>query len=275
MRKIILVYIAGLTVGFCFSQTGINTKTPQGAFHIDAKGDTNGSSNTSDDVVVDSNGNIGIGTINPQVKFDIQATGGAGFRMNDGTADKGKIIVSDSEGNFSWGVRPSPDQRKGNVIQISTSPTASTTTAPNLRNTPTTVPGAVKITDSSMELTEGTWLIQLKYTTRTTSGAGTGAGRFGTGCGSGFNFYIWTMIYDETTSQVVTTVGTPQEKNGYCMSTPQVSYVIKIPAGEKHTISAYGSTSTSNNVVVYVNNDITNFNFGAPYFVAIRLDTFN
>ncbi len=54
------------------AQIGINTNEPQVPLHIDSRGDTNGSSNISDDVIVTSDGNIGIGTLTPRKKLEVQ-----------------------------------------------------------------------------------------------------------------------------------------------------------------------------------------------------------
>ncbi|MEN9918585.1 MAG: hypothetical protein RL662_1021 [Bacteroidota bacterium] len=72
MKKYILIVLCSMLVGIGKAQIGINTKIPHGVFHIDTKGDTDHLGNNSiDDVVIDSIGNIGIGTLTPQAKLDI------------------------------------------------------------------------------------------------------------------------------------------------------------------------------------------------------------
>lgn len=81
-----------------FSQVGINTENPVGVFHIDPKADTNGSVGTGDDLVIDAAGNVGIGTIAPQAKLDINGN----IVIKDGTEANGRVLVSDSDGVGSW-----------------------------------------------------------------------------------------------------------------------------------------------------------------------------
>ncbi|SHE40969.1 hypothetical protein SAMN05444362_101268 [Dysgonomonas macrotermitis] len=47
--------------GLLYAQVGINTQTPQGIFHIDNKGDTSGTTNMKDDIVIASDGGSGVG----------------------------------------------------------------------------------------------------------------------------------------------------------------------------------------------------------------------
>ena len=85
------------------AQVGINTENPQGVLHVDAAGNTNGAANTSDDVVVSTTGNVGVGTIAPAAKVDIRtSTASGGLRLQDGTQGAGKVLSSDANGNASW-----------------------------------------------------------------------------------------------------------------------------------------------------------------------------
>jgi hypothetical protein len=65
---------------------------------VDAKGDTNGSLNTDDDVVITPEGRIGIGTLSPLNRLDIRGT----IRIADGTEGDGKILMSDAAGVAKW-----------------------------------------------------------------------------------------------------------------------------------------------------------------------------
>lgn len=90
-----------------YAQVGVNVKNPQGVFHVDGQNDTNGTTNTGDDVVVLSNGNVGIGTIAPSVKLEIN-TGGtstnviSGFKLVDGSQGDKRVLTSDANGLASW-----------------------------------------------------------------------------------------------------------------------------------------------------------------------------
>lgn len=291
-KRILLCSLLGVISVCSFSQSqrvGINTENPQGVFHIDGKNNSGTSTSTDlgkvDDFIVDFEGNVGIGTTNPHAKLEIIASQGKGIRVKpEGTITPGTIITSDEKGNFAFGKRPYPEQRVGNIIQISTPVSNNTTTkAPNIANTtpnlPPNVPAgnrpAVLISDQPLVLSEGIWLIQLKYTTRTTTGM---YNDFGFGCGRqyGWDQYIWTLLYDETNKELLTTVGTAPERQGICACTPQLSHVVEVEKDKERTVNAYASTSISNNTIIYVDGDDKQFNFktGKPYFKATRLDTF-
>jgi hypothetical protein len=81
---------------------GINTEAPEGLLHVDAKGDTNGSLNIADDVVITSDGRIGVGMLSPQTRLDIHSSTPGAIRIADGTEGGGKILTSDANGTTSW-----------------------------------------------------------------------------------------------------------------------------------------------------------------------------
>lgn len=286
-KRVLLCSLLGVISVCSFSQTknvGINTEDPQGVFHI--VGEEGNLNQEFDEFIVDSEGNVGIGTRTPKAKLEIVGTKGQALRVKPaGVQTKGEIIASDAEGNFVAEKRPMPEIKEGSIIQIETQTSDKTTSAPNLINTTPFIPGdpnipsgskpAVKISDKPLELTEGTWLIQLKYTTRT-SNSSTG---FGEGCGqnNGFDQYIWTLLYDENQSPdkgVLTTVGFAVERDGACACTPQLTHVVKINNGQSMKVSAYASTSISHNTIVYVDGGYTGFSTGKPYFRAVRIDRF-
>lgn len=106
MKKCFVLIISLLSIGLCRSQVGINTKSPQGMFHVDPKSNTNGAMNTSDDVVVNSAGNLGLGTVNPQAKIHIKSgdksAPNVGFALQDGSQGITRVLMSDANGNASW-----------------------------------------------------------------------------------------------------------------------------------------------------------------------------
>ncbi|RKE77172.1 hypothetical protein [Chryseobacterium sp. AG363] len=62
----------------CISQVGINTSNPQGIFHIDAGKDNSAtgvptSMQSLNDILVDSSGNLGVGTVSPVRKLHVNA----------------------------------------------------------------------------------------------------------------------------------------------------------------------------------------------------------
>ncbi|NDW11090.1 hypothetical protein [Dysgonomonas sp. 520] len=100
-KKLLLLTLLACSVAY--GQVGVNTESPQGIFHIDGQRNTNGNTNISDDVVVKTDGNVGIGTNDPQAKVDIRtATQGEGFRLQDGSQGNGMVLTSDATGNGKW-----------------------------------------------------------------------------------------------------------------------------------------------------------------------------
>lgn len=95
---------------YCWSsaQIGINTEYPKGILHIDAKGD-NGENNfpvnITDDVVIDQNGNMGLGTLNPTEKLQVE--GSTLFKgkvtVNNTSKGEGKVFVTtNGNGKGTW-----------------------------------------------------------------------------------------------------------------------------------------------------------------------------
>jgi hypothetical protein len=111
MKKNILILIACQAVGTgAFAQVGVNTY-PQGMFHVDARSDTNGSLNTSDDVIVTNEGNVGIGAIPPPAStVRLLVTDGgtpavpkSPLRIVDGYQEGGKVLTSvTANGDARW-----------------------------------------------------------------------------------------------------------------------------------------------------------------------------
>lgn len=102
-----LVTLMGLLSSFAFSQVGINTSNPQTTFHIDGMKDNPATGNPSpvqqlNDVAVDLNGNVGIGTTTPTAKLEINSTTGNALKISDTTQGLGKVLTSDSNGNARW-----------------------------------------------------------------------------------------------------------------------------------------------------------------------------
>ncbi len=48
------------SLGLLYAQIGINTKTPQGVFHMDPEGNTSGTANIKDDIIIASDGASGV-----------------------------------------------------------------------------------------------------------------------------------------------------------------------------------------------------------------------
>lgn len=115
--KFFLCLISGIfSIVFVHAQVGINTENPRGLLHIDAASSlatTNPTDGTVtvvqalDDVIIDSRGNVGIGTVNPTQKLEIQTGGTAanpvtGFKLVDGSQGADKVLTSDANGIAIW-----------------------------------------------------------------------------------------------------------------------------------------------------------------------------
>lgn len=81
-----------------YAQIGVNTVTPQGVFHVDSQGNTSGGINGTDDVLISSAGNVGVGIVTPTAKFDLRGD----IRILDGTQQRNYVLMSDAVGVGSW-----------------------------------------------------------------------------------------------------------------------------------------------------------------------------
>ena len=90
-----------------YSQVGINTKDIRGVYHIDAAKDNTSTitaSQQANDIVIDTDGNMGVGTIVPTARLHLKSNTAYGaFRINDGSEAKGRILQGDAAGNTFWG----------------------------------------------------------------------------------------------------------------------------------------------------------------------------
>lgn len=99
--KYILLYSLLSCLGFSMAkaQIGINTTAPKGIVHIEAgvQGDT------SDDVIIDNAGRVGIGIGMPQKRLHIKSkTATRAIGIKDGNEGNYKMLVSDSNGVGTW-----------------------------------------------------------------------------------------------------------------------------------------------------------------------------
>lgn len=147
MRKKNLLLMGIFSLGTLNAQVGINTKTPLGILHIDPRGDTNaaGTSGTDDDILVNPNGQMGIGTTSPGKTLDLRGK----FKLVDGTQSNGYFLTSDASGNGSW---KKTMQMKGFVQGVVNFPVL-TTVAP-------------VYTGTNISLPAGTWMIAFTCTYR-------------------------------------------------------------------------------------------------------------
>lgn len=102
MKKNCLLIVMTLSFQCAFSQIGINTPNPQGILHIDGQKDNPVSGSTftpaqqANDILVNSAGKIGVGTLNPAVKVDARNSGNGAIGFGTSTltavsADEGAV----------------------------------------------------------------------------------------------------------------------------------------------------------------------------------------
>ena len=148
-----LLYSALLCSGIMSAQVGIGTSNPQQIFHVDSG--KNSPATTTDDFVVTTTGNVGIGTINPTVKLEINngTTNGA-IKIVDGTEGVGKVLMTDANGVGKWGM---PNSFKSIIVGSgSGSPTSDDSGV------------ATKFSGFTLTgLTTGKWLVNVGLTIKT------------------------------------------------------------------------------------------------------------
>lgn len=157
MKKLTIVLFMGIT-HLAFAQVGVNTPNPQAMFHLDGKKNNENSgpvspANQADDVVMTSNGYIGIGNNNPVTNLDIKTTGTSatpvpGIKIADGAQNENYVLTSDADGNGQWKPAKLTVIRgvNGAGINISFMETATTS----------------KYTGSYIDLPPGKWLVTVQ-----------------------------------------------------------------------------------------------------------------
>lgn len=114
IKKIIFLGLFSLSI-FAFSQNGkvgIGTSSPQQVLHVDAAKNTPAGSTTSnvaDDVVVSSQGYLGIGTVTPTTRLEIKSTTSKNgvLKIADGTQQSNAFLQTDASGLAKWFVQGS------------------------------------------------------------------------------------------------------------------------------------------------------------------------
>lgn len=103
------LYLASILI--LSAQVGINTKNPQGIFHVDARSTlalTNPETGIpdaiqeSDDFIITPEGNVGVGTITPKTKLDINGQIAIPYKPTSGVSIKDYMLQSDATGLASW-----------------------------------------------------------------------------------------------------------------------------------------------------------------------------
>lgn len=159
----IVILLMGFSLSGLAQKTGIKTKNPQGALHVDAKKNNAASgvptaAEADDDFIVDANGNVGVGILAPSTKLHLITKGTAaipiaGIRIEDGTQGSNYVLLSDANGNAKWVNHPvmRPNVMgvvaSGPVTEVLSSGTA-----------------GYRYSGFSITLTEGDWIVSAGLT---------------------------------------------------------------------------------------------------------------
>lgn len=287
---------------------GINTLNPKDLFHIDGQGNTDQTNTTSDDIIFTSEGKMGIGTITPTETLEIigkaKSTGNLetnnltlnggskglikgkttttnepitettasleikSLKIEDPNLNQHKYATSNENGNLYWDYQrtdskivgldsnrqPIPLYNPGNIKKIH-----------KIYGTDTDI----DITDNSLILTKGKWLIICKYVCRSSwNGNSTSP--------NGSNMLVWaslrakptsiteTFNYDNSVEKV--RYGFKPESSGWNIVTPQFTYLADLDEETEFKVFSLISVDTPEYYT------LDEFGSKGSLFVAINLD---
>lgn len=218
MKKLFLLLMGLFSIGLLQAQVGINTSSPMGVFHVDPKADTGGTSssptNDSDDVIVNSNGQVGIGTANPTASLDLRGT----IRINDGTQGSGNIFTTDGTGLGYW-----DSEFKFKILSGAIS------------NDILLGVGWSVVSSQPLTITAGKWLLSARVVTKNSTAS---------------SYYTWLQIYDKTAAVAVNAAGGRPSYDSSLYCVVQTAGVVEVPVGQTKQIelqaqnhSVFASTS--------------------------------
>lgn len=205
-----------------YSQIGINTENPNFLFHVDGGANNIPSGTVSatllaDDVVVDNNGNVGLG-VNPSVKLDIK---GSLFLAGSNLQPEMRL-VSDANGYATWRsienlLNPIEAVKSGLLYGDPTGLTDPNVADPNRTYdwTQAQINNWTNITRTPITVTAGTWLIY----------ASTGFTAYASLQLTG-NSFLWMQLRNKTTGAILETVGNLHEFTGGGWAKPQFMKLI-------------------------------------------------
>jgi len=170
-----------------FSQISINYKDNKnigGAFHIDGKGDNDPvptAAQTENDVFVNTDGKVGLGTVSPEVHLHIEPNAASTvlLRIADGSEGEGRVLTSGADGTASWqkfGAIPVVEIKMGTQMKATISQMA----------------GKYLYTGTAVTLPPGLWLIEANVL---------GFNTWGGGPSFSSRVFIRTILADTNTGQ--------------------------------------------------------------------------
>lgn len=287
---------------------GVNTDNPKGIFHVDGQGNTDASNITTDDIIFTNEGKMGIGTITPAEVLDVvgkaKNTGNLttnnllitnnnkglikgktatsnlisnstsstleikSMQVNDPTLTPNKYATTDGDGSVYWDY-----QRTDSKVVGLDATTGKLKALYNSEKRVHKVNGTDTdndITDNSLILSKGKWLIICKYVCRSDEATGGG----GDESKNGTDMLVWASIRAKETSTPGTFTlanssekvryGFKPESSGWNVVTPQFTYLANITEETEFKVFSLISVNTP----IYRTLD----SFGGSLFVAIRLD---
>lgn len=286
---------------------GINTHNPKDIFHIDGQGNTDEANITSDDIIFTTDGKMGIGTLTPTETLDIAGkvknTGNLetsnlllnsgntavihgkvttlneaitnataslevnSLKIDDPNLNQNKYATSDENGNIYWDYQRTDSKIVGldaNGEPIPLYNPGNTKKIHKIYGTDTDI----DITDNSLVLSKGKWLIICKYVCRS---SWNGSGSF-----NGSNMLVWASLRAKATSNTDAFVfnnsaekvryGFKPESSGWNIVTPQFTYLAQIDEETEFKVFSLISVDSPEYYT------LDEFGSKGSLFVAINLD---
>lgn len=173
MMKFYLLFLSIFVINTNMAQIGINTNIPlTGALHIDGMGNTrpaSPSAETKDDVLINTEGCIAVGHVNPTTQLHIMSPqiDHGGIIIDDGTQGAYRLLSTDDFGNSIWAMAGESETIMGilptNGMTYNVCKTGEDFSAYDLPTQSVSYPDVNtdigRITNASISLPSGTWMV--------------------------------------------------------------------------------------------------------------------